>query len=545
MNCSLRSRVRRARLGFSAAALVAIGVVAVTSDPLPASGVAGFGDVSASTYYTRAVQWLVDNEITTGVSPTCFAPDEAVTRGQAATMIWRMEDEPSAPPHSFDDVVAPWQQGAVSWMAHHRITTGTSDTTFEPDRPITRAEVAALLHRLAGEPTYGGHPFSDVHRAWQQAPVAWAEANEITTGVSPTSFAPEAIATRGQLATFLHRFNGSPATTLDPSHPTTPRCEAQTAAPPDTSVADSTTTTLGTVPQPGGQVVVAFIGDQGTGSDARAVLELIRDQGASMVLHQGDLDYENDPSGWDQLITDVLGLDFPYFATIGNHDTDAWFGPGGYQEKLAQRLARVPEARCRGDLGVKASCTFLGLFFILSGVGTEGVGHQAFIRDQLADAPTKWRICTWHKNQREMQIGGKGDETGWGVYEECRRGGAIIATAHEHSYERTKTLLDMSDQRLDPSWPSADEVRVAPGATFAFVSGLGGKSVRDQERCLPTTPPYGCGGVWASIYADQQNATDGALFCAFGPDATSDRALCWFSDVDGNIPDVFTVTNQN
>ncbi|NIR35251.1 MAG: S-layer homology domain-containing protein, partial [Actinobacteria bacterium] len=51
---------------------------------------AGFGDVGAGRFYTDAVQWMVDNDITTGVSPNCFCPDDPVTRGQAAAFMWRM-----------------------------------------------------------------------------------------------------------------------------------------------------------------------------------------------------------------------------------------------------------------------------------------------------------------------------------------------------------------------------------------------------------------------------------------------------------------------
>ena len=306
---------------------------------------------------------------------------------------------------------------------------------------------------------------------------------------------------------------------------------------PYVELADSTAVS-GTIPP--ANFTVAFIGDQGPTSDALAVLVLIQSEGADMVLHQGDLDYEHDPSAWDQRINDVLGPDFPYFASIGNHDTGAW---SEYQQKLADRLARIPAATCTGDLGVKSSCSYQGLFFILSGVGTKGVDHEAYIRNELAQTTAIWRICSWHKNQRKMQIGGKDDGTGWGVYEACRESGAIIATAHEHSYSRTKTLISMQSQSIDPEWPHPQQVRVAPGASFVFVSGLGGISVRDQERCLPSTPPYGCSGEWASIYASQQGATHGALFCAFDVSAQADKARCYFKDIGGVVADEFTITN--
>ena len=95
---------------------------------------------------------------------------------------------------------------------------------------------------------------------------------------------------------------------------------------------------------------VAFIADQGLSPYAIAVLNLIKDEEAQMVLHQGDFDYKDDPDKWDKQISDVLGDDFPYFASIGHHDLVAL---SGYQEKLHDRLKKNPDAVCNGNLGIK------------------------------------------------------------------------------------------------------------------------------------------------------------------------------------------------
>jgi hypothetical protein len=81
------------------------------------------------------------------------------------------------------------------------------------------------------------------------------------------------------------------------------------------------------LPPPG--LKIAFIGDQGLGPNAVAVLNLIRLEGAQAVMHSGDLDYVNDPAAWESQINSVLGADFPYFVSIGNHDELAWGGTGG------------------------------------------------------------------------------------------------------------------------------------------------------------------------------------------------------------------------
>ena len=68
------------------------------------------------------------------------------------------------------------------------------------------------------------------------------------------------------------------------------------------------------------------------------------------------------------------------------------------------------------------------------------------------------------------------------------------------------------------------------GESFVFVSGLGGHSIRDQERDGPW---------WASIYTSDQGANFGALFCEFFAHGVPDRATCYFKDIDGNVPDRF------
>ena len=76
-----------------------------------------FTDVTNG-YQNDAISWMANTGITTGTSPTTFAPDETLKRAQVATFLHRLADEPSAPPHNFSDVVAGWQQDSVSWMAN-------------------------------------------------------------------------------------------------------------------------------------------------------------------------------------------------------------------------------------------------------------------------------------------------------------------------------------------------------------------------------------------------------------------------------------------
>ena len=279
-------------------------------------------------------------------------------------------------------------------------------------------------------------------------------------------------------------------------------------------------------------LTVAFIGDQGLTAEARAVLRMIKAEEADLVLLLGDLDYVDDPLAWDAMITEELGADFPLLVAVGNHDTKRWYGPAGYQDLQEARLARLPDVDCRGELGVRSACTFRGLFFILSGVGTipevpDHPEHVEFLRDQLVQADAIWRICAWHQNQTLMQVGGKENDVGWQAYEVCREGGAIVATAHEHSYSRTHLMDDFDTQSVAST---SDTLVIDEGESFVFVSGLGGHSIRDQELDGPW---------WASIYTSDQSANFGALFCEFFADGEPERASCYFKDIDGNVPDRF------
>lgn len=283
---------------------------------------------------------------------------------------------------------------------------------------------------------------------------------------------------------------------------------------------------------------MAFFGDQGLGDNSRRVLELVRGEGAAMVLHLGDFDYADDPIAWEAQIDAVLGPSFPYFAVVGNHDVKRW---DAYQHLLTERLRRVEGASCTGEYGVNAVCTYRGLSFILSGAGTKGSGHAAFIRDALSRDSSIWRVCTWHKNQQAMQVGEKRDEVGWAPYEECRKGGAMVATGHEHSYERTKTLTNFRARTVDPAWRDAGQLRVGGRSTFVFVSGLGGESIRRQNRCHPVRPPYGCNFEWGQIYTSDQGATYGAVFIDFNVDGDARKARGYFKNVAGEVVDQFTI----
>ncbi len=285
---------------------------------------------------------------------------------------------------------------------------------------------------------------------------------------------------------------------------------------------------------------IAFIGDQELGTDAVAVLNLIKSEGASAVVHSGDFEYNDNPAAWENQINSVLGPDFPYFASVGNHDERRFYGTNGYQALMAARMNRLGIS-WDGDLGVKSSFKYQGIFFLLTAPDVLGTGHDIYIRDKLAADYSIWSISSWHKNMRLMQVGDQSNQTGWGVYEESRKGGAIIATAHEHTYSRThllsncqnQTIADTSDTLIiNQDQPGTPEDE---GTSFVFVSGLGGRSIRNQNLS---------GAWWASIYTSTQGAAFGALFGVFNVDGIANKAHFYFKAITDTVTDDFYVISN-
>lgn len=275
-------------------------------------------------------------------------------------------------------------------------------------------------------------------------------------------------------------------------------------------------------------VKVAFIGDTGAGSNFQSVLNLIKREGAELTIVAGDTSYSSSrDDDWDAMVRNTLGNSDPAIIAAGNHD----YGDSNFSDVKSygqSRLNRQSAVNCSGSYGEQMSCRYKNLYIVLSAIGSSGSrsDHESYIQNRLANAPANsWRICAWHKNQRDMQAGGKTDEVGWTAYETCRREGAIIATGHEHSYSRTHLLSDMSDKTIAST---SSTFTVTEGRTFAFVSGLGGIGIRDQERS---------GNWWASIYTSTQGARYGAMFATF----YDDRADFYFKNINGQIIDSFTV----
>ena len=174
----------------------------------PQTGV--FVDVATGSYYEDAVDWAVENGITTGVSASRFDPNGVCTRAQAVTFLWRAAGSPAPRSRTmpFADVPAgSYYYDAVLWAVENGITKGTSDTRFSPDATCSRAQIVAFLWRSEKSPAASSrNPFTDVKPgAYYLDAVLWAVENGITKGTTAMKFSPDADCTRAQIVTFLWR----------------------------------------------------------------------------------------------------------------------------------------------------------------------------------------------------------------------------------------------------------------------------------------------------------------------------------------------------
>ena len=96
------------------------------------------------------IEFCLDNGIMAGTGSDTFSPDSSITRAQFATMFYRLAGSPETGESSkFTDLTQDWYKRAVAWAASNGILNGTGESTFSPDDVITREQIAAIFYRYA------------------------------------------------------------------------------------------------------------------------------------------------------------------------------------------------------------------------------------------------------------------------------------------------------------------------------------------------------------------------------------------------------------
>ncbi len=173
-----------------------------------------FVDVSSKSWYYDAVRFVYGKGIMDGVSTYSFAPDATITRGMVVTMLWRMAGEPYAAPAGFTDVASGrYYSTAVAWAAKNGIVEGMTSTTFAPNQAITREQLASILYRYAKWLGFSGagsdiSGYTDAGKVSSYAydAMSWAVKTGVVTGTSARVLDPQGTASRAAAAQMFMNF---------------------------------------------------------------------------------------------------------------------------------------------------------------------------------------------------------------------------------------------------------------------------------------------------------------------------------------------------
>lgn len=175
-----------------------------------------FTDVNKDGWFYEAVEYVFTNGFINGTSVTTFAPNMTTTRGMIVTILHRLEGMPDAGACSFTDVPAgQYYTDAVAWANENAIVKGYSAENFGPNDPITREQMASILHRYAAFKGYDITTTSDLAAFtdantvsdWALDSVKWANTEKLINGRTATTLVPKGNATRAEVAQILMTFS--------------------------------------------------------------------------------------------------------------------------------------------------------------------------------------------------------------------------------------------------------------------------------------------------------------------------------------------------
>ena len=182
-----------------------------------------FGDVDPTLWSYEGIQFCVMMGYMSGMDTHVFAPRGVTTRAQLVQILYNFVGGPAVSGETpFTDLTANWYKDAVLWAYQTGVTSGTSETTFAPDDPVTREQVAVLLYEFADKVLeLGGaetpadlsqFPDGDQVSSWAREAMADAVALGIINGTrvdDQVFLAPQGSATRDQIATMFEGFCAS------------------------------------------------------------------------------------------------------------------------------------------------------------------------------------------------------------------------------------------------------------------------------------------------------------------------------------------------
>lgn len=207
---------------FEALVLSLVLALSLAVPAFAAVGDTGFSDVDADAWYAEAVVYCREHDLMSGTGNNQFAPESNLTRAQLAAVLYRIEGNPAVTgTDAFTDTSDnAWYSNAVLWASQQGIVSGYGGGLFGPEDPVSREQMTAIFWRYAGNPAAGSkNTFADKADIANYAAAAadWADSSSIVRPVSGRTFAPKSNATRAQVADALMNFDRTRQTA-----PTTP-----------------------------------------------------------------------------------------------------------------------------------------------------------------------------------------------------------------------------------------------------------------------------------------------------------------------------------
>ena len=174
-----------------------------------------FDDLDTDAWYHEYVDYAIENDLMNGTGAYAFSPYSTLTRAQAVTVLWRMENEPQVNyDMGFEDVAdGQWYTEVIRWAVSEKIMEGHSDVAFGPNDPITREQLAVILYRYAAYKSYDvtakGDPssFTDASKisGWAYEAMEWA-CGTLMGGNGDGTINPTGNSRRCEFATMIMRF---------------------------------------------------------------------------------------------------------------------------------------------------------------------------------------------------------------------------------------------------------------------------------------------------------------------------------------------------
>lgn len=222
---------------FSAALACVLLVSATVSLNASAASASNMTDIPSGSWYESAVRYCLNNNYMNGESETKFNPNGTVSRAQVVQVLYNLEGQPGyTSGHTpFEDITpGSWYYNAVRWSEENGIASGTSATTFEPNAPVTREQVATFFANYAKfKNNYSGaqsdlSKYSDQNKisAWAKENISWAVNYGLMSGTSETTLDPQGTCIRAQLAQFIKNyFKDDSGSEITPTPTPTPEPE--------------------------------------------------------------------------------------------------------------------------------------------------------------------------------------------------------------------------------------------------------------------------------------------------------------------------------